>query len=165
MKYIGNYKDWIDPKWIDFILSTPGKAMPKTWEAETPDETFERENVRRAGYDMNATQWWFYFENNLPFKIEPPWCKKNTYFWFAKMTPGQQIPLHRDPVTFPCKRYWMAMQDYEPGHVFVYGDKGEMLIDYKMGDLYEFDDPQMIHGAANVSFTSRIVLQVAEALE
>ncbi len=166
MKFIGNYKDWIDPRWMEIISSTPGHAMPREWEAEDENETTERENVRKAGYDMQATQWWFYFKHNLQdIDINPPWCKNESYYWFAKMTPGQLIPLHRDPVKFPCKRYWMAMQDFEAGHIFVYGDKGEMLTDYKMGDVFEFEDPQLLHGAANVSFTSRVVLQIAEALE
>jgi len=165
MKYIGNYKDWIDPKWMDIILNTDGQPMPKEWEAETEAEDVELSNVRNAGYNMNSINWWFYFKHHLNVDINPPWCKNESMYWFAKMNPGQFVPLHRDPVTFPAKRYWMAMQDFEPGHVFIYGDDGNMIKDYKMGDVFEFNVSDMLHGAANISFSPRVVLQIAEAIE
>ena len=29
MEFVKNYKNWIDPKWIDEIINTPGLSVPK----------------------------------------------------------------------------------------------------------------------------------------
>jgi len=59
-----------------------------------------------------------------------------------------------------CNRYWMPLQDYTAGHVFIYKDK--MIADYKAGDVYQFDNETDTHGAANIGHTSRIMLLVTE---
>jgi hypothetical protein len=54
------------------------------------------------------------------------------------------------------------MQDYEPGHIFIY--KNELVKDYKAGDVFIYDDSQDIHGAANISYLPRIILQITDYL-
>jgi hypothetical protein len=56
----------------------------------------------------------------------------------------------------------MPLQDYEPGHIFIYKD--DIINDYLMGDVYEFESPTDIHGAANIGHTPRLMLLVTEYL-
>ena len=63
--------------------------------------------------------------------------------------------------TFPVKdviRYTVYLQDWEPGHVFVYSDKTNA--NYKKGDIYEWSDPELLHGVVNLSFNPRYTLQI-----
>ena len=69
--------------------------------------------------------------------------------------------MHYDPHTKLQKtatRYWMAMMDYQPGHVFVY-EGGNMMKNYKAGDLYSFDHADLMHGVTNLSMTPRLTFQ------
>ena len=47
MKYIGNYKEWIDPILIDRILSTPGDPtllnQPKNWVGHPAHEAWYKD--------------------------------------------------------------------------------------------------------------------------
>jgi hypothetical protein len=74
------------------------------------------------------------------------------------------MPMHVDPhtVSKPCKRYWMPLQDYYPGHIFVYGD--EMINGYREGDVYMFDREFDIHGSANIGHMPRVMLLITEYL-
>ena len=69
--------------------------------------------------------------------------------------------MHIDPhlveVANPV-RYTMFLQDWEPGHIFVYDD--QMLSNYKAGDLYEWSDPMIVHGVVNIGFNNRYTLQI-----
>jgi hypothetical protein len=55
-----------------------------------------------------------------------------------------------------AKRYWIALEDYKWGHIFL--ENGENLRDYKQGDCFLFDNK--IHGAANVGLEPKISLQI-----
>ena len=78
------------------------------------------------------------------------------------MLPGQYMPMHTDPHAHdtPCNRYWMPLQNYTAGHVFVYKD--EIITGYKAGDVFQFETETDTHGAANISHTPRIMLLVTE---
>lgn len=164
MKFIGNYDSWIDPQWKEKILSTEGQARPRDWPPESAVESAEYNKYEIAGYDLNAVNWWVYEKKDLGIDITPPWCGKDIHWWFTKLLPGQFMPMHTDPHAHdrPCKRYWMPLQNYTPGHVFIYKDK--MIKDYVAGDVYEFEDSTDIHGASNIAHSPRIMLLVTEYL-
>ena len=158
MKFIGNFKDWIDPKVVEYLLANDGVARPNT-PGKNPNiqEFIDAENV---GYDLSKP-WWYHYEKSIfPFDIKIPIeTDKTVMWWFIKMKPGGMMPMHRDPhVTFDYvgnpKRYWLAMDDYVPGHVFVYNNI--MLSDYKAGDLWMYTDPNELHGACNMSYKTRL---------
>jgi hypothetical protein len=44
------------------------------------------------------------------------------------------------------------------GHVFAYDNS--VLQDYRAGDMYEFTNSGMWHGAANLGFNPKISLQI-----
>jgi hypothetical protein len=173
MIYIGNYASWVDPLWEHKVLTTTGQAMPRDKYLLTKEQLCDEANnvqynqyqtYTDAGYSMNDTNWWIYEKEHLNLgELTVPWSSAGRiHYWFTKMMPGQYMPMHRDPHVFEeqCNRYWVAIQDYEPGHIFIYKD--EMLKDYKAGDVFQFVNNDDIHGAANISFSPRIALQITE---
>ena len=103
--------------------------------------------------------WWVYEEKDLG-KLDLP--LSNYHWWITKLYPGQFMPMHTDPHTHEqsCNRYWIPLQDYQPGHIFIYKDK--FITDYKAYDVFEYENEQDMHGAANIGHTPRVVLQVTE---
>ena len=164
MRFIGNYQHWIKKEWLQEILTTTGYGRPRDWQADSIAEEQTYKKALDAGYKLNDIHFWLYEKTNLSFDIVPPWTNKNIHWWFTKMYPGQYTPMHSDPHTFEnkCVRYWVPMQDYESGHVFIY--KNELIKDYRAGDVFVYDDSQDVHGAVNLGYSPRIVLQVTEYL-
>jgi hypothetical protein len=92
---------------------------------------------------------------------ELPETRKHAPWWFVKLYPGEFQAMHIDPHLTEVSnfvRYTMFLQDWEPGHIFAYDDK--MLSNYKAGDLYEWSDPECIHGPANIGYNTRLTLQI-----
>jgi hypothetical protein len=162
MEYLDNYKEWINPLWRELALELNGQARPKDWPPAYITETAEYTKAHAAGYDLTATNWWVFEEKDLGITINPPWTKGEYHWWITKMYPGQFMPIHIDPHTNhrECLRYWMPLQDYHPGHIFVY-DK-QLAVDYKLGDLFLFSDSKAYHGAANIGHIPRVMLMVTE---
>jgi len=169
MKYIGNYKEWINPALIDRILSTPGDPtllnQPKNWIGHPAHEAWYKDFCN-AGYDklnFYSNMYMSLTKDIEDFKITPPieLDDKEWNWWFIKFLPGSVACMHYDPHTKLQKtatRYWMAMMDYQPGHVFVY-EGGQMMKNYKAGDLYSFDHADLMHGVTNLSMTPRLTFQ------
>lgn len=162
MKFIGNYSHWIDPLWKQLILTKDGQARPRDWPPSSAAESAEYIKYETAGYDLNAVNWWVYEHSDLSVNVIPPWTNGNVHWWFTKMMPGHYMPIHTDPHAHdrPCNRYWMPLQDFQIGHVFLYGET--MISKYKTGDVFMFDHEHDIHGAANIGHTPRIMLLVTE---
>jgi hypothetical protein len=161
MKYVGNY-NFIEESWITEILNTTGQARPRDWPPASAAESAEYKKYQQAGYDLNAVNWWVYEKQDLSFNFNLPWVKGDFHWWFTKLYPGQYMPMHTDPHVYDasCIRYWMPLQDYEPGHVFIYKDS--MIKNYKKGDVFQFENQNEIHGAANIGHSTRIMLLVTE---
>lgn len=162
MKYVGNYNYWIDPLWEHLILTRNGQARPRDWPPSTAAESAEYSKYELAGYDLKAVNWWVYEHEDMYVDVIPPWTDGEIHWWFVKMLPGQFMPMHTDPHTHdkPCNRYWVPLQDYQPGHVFLYGNT--MISDYKAGDVFMFDNEKDIHGSANIGHSPRITLLITE---
>jgi hypothetical protein len=163
MKFIGNYGSWIQDIWNEELLIKEGQARPKDRLSVVDTDTVEYRKIYTAAYNLGSVYWWVYESKDVSFDILPPWIDHNNFhWWITKLTPGQMMPVHTDPHTHeqPCKRYWVPLQNYQAGHVFIIND--EMISNYSKGDVYEYDDPQAVHGAANISHVPRLVLQVTE---
>jgi hypothetical protein len=165
MRLIGNYDYWIDPLWEHLVLTRTGQSRPRDWSAMNHVELAEYKKYQEAGYDLNAVNWYVYESQDLGIDIDPPWCKGKIHWWITKLNPGQYMPMHTDPHTHDgsCKRYWVPLQNYVPGHIFIYKD--EMVSHYGLGDVYVYDHSTDPHGAANISHTPRIILQITEYAE
>jgi hypothetical protein len=174
MEFVKNYKNWIDPMWIEEITNTPGLSVPKdifqninifeeikNGKREPMDKS-EEEIYKVYGTDL--VQFQLLEKDELSFKINPPWVQPNEDFtwWIVKMYPGQYIPVHRDNPRGGDKntrRYWMPLTEHDPGHIFVYEDI--TVSKYDKGDLYLYNETQALHGAINIGSTTRIILQVS----
>lgn len=100
----------------------------------------------------------------------PEWLGKNLLTWYSRFLPGQGIPFHIDDneeylesPTDEIARYVLFLQDWIPGHVFLYQDK-KILTDYKAGDLFLYEDPNEIHAACNLSHSIRVTYQILAKL-
>lgn len=161
MKFIGNYSSWINPAWIIFLKQTRGLGRPIEGKTSNSDQArLEREKAIMAGYDQNTIQFYQFSDKNFPFAINPPFIKDKFDWWIIKMLPGNFVPMHIDPHTIyqpDAVRYWMPLQDWEPGHVFMYNNT--VVADYKAGDVYQWDDAKELHGACNIGHTLRLAFQ------
>ncbi len=164
MEYIGNYFNWIDPNWIKELSLSTGTARPRDGKRpDSPSEEREYAKARSAGYKDDAVYFWMFDKNNVTFNLpRPPFVNGEFHWWITKMLPGNFMPIHVDPHTEYQKnsqRYWMPFQDWEPGHIFIYED--QVITNYRAGDVWTYKNPKALHGAANIGYTPRIVLQVS----
>lgn len=169
MQYIGNYKWWVTDKLMNHLATHDGDArpvwQPERWQGHPILDTF-REMCRKGYSTKNYTFQQFNtntadmknFEINLP---DLPAKRKHCHWWFIKLLPGQMQPMHIDPHLVDVKnpvRYTLFLEDYHPGHIFVWDDK--IASNYKSGDLYEWSDPMIVHGCVNISYNTRYTLQI-----
>jgi hypothetical protein len=161
MKYVNNF-NFIKDEWIEELLCIDGQARPRDWPPAFAVESAEYVRAKEAGYDLTAIHWWVYEKKDVSFDIIPPWINGEYHWWITKLMPGQFMPMHTDPHTHsrPCKRYWMPLQDYHLGHIFMYNN--EVITDYNAGDVYVYDHEHDMHGAANIGHIPRLVLQITE---
>lgn len=170
MKHIGNYNSWIQDNNIIHMLNSKQGDRTPVWQPdrwsgnETLDHFIE---LVRPGYSCNK---FFFHQLNANSKemkdyefVYPnlPDSRKHSHWWFVKLYPGEFQAMHIDPHLTEVTnfvRYTMFLQDWEPGHIFVYDDK--ILNNYKAGDLYEWSDPETIHGPANIGYNPRLTLQI-----
>lgn len=149
----------LDKDIIDYVLNNNGVRKP-----ELPIKDYQSENYQRwikAGYDMSKIGWNFFTGSDFDRPIVLPFDNDNISWWFSKLNPGDMFPMHVDSYSEnkQIKRYWIACKDYEPGHIFLYGDK--VLTGYSAGDMFEFTDNNILHAAVNVGFTPKISLQIS----
>ena len=123
----------------------------------------EYNRAQAAGYCADKIYFWMLDKNNSSIAItKPPFVTNNFHWWITKMFPGNFMPMHVDPHTLfekNSKRYWIPLHDWEDGHIFMY--KKQVITNYTAGDVWEYNDSTAIHGAANIGYTPRIVLQIS----
>jgi len=143
VNFLGNFKNWLDPLWLKQVLNSRGAGRPK--EGQTPNSKRMEEEyarAREAGYSEDAIYFWMFDKDNVNFDIpQPPFIDGKFHWWITKMMPGNFMPMHVDPHTTYQKnsqRYWIPLQDWEPGHIFIY--ENSMMADYKAGDIWMYTD-------------------------
>jgi len=157
MRYFGNFKDWIKDEWVEFSISQTGihpsiYEGTKTWKIWM-DDGWTKELINNNVFNRE----------NFPYNIEFPMIvdgyEKITpgdYDWnICRYRPGEFVPFHIDELDYPYIKFWMPLQDYEDGHIFLY--KGELIKDYKKGDFFLFDGYEP-HAAGNLGNRPRSVL-------
>lgn len=162
MKHIGNFAHLIDQRALEFVLSNTGEIRPSE-----KDKALKRQNNRdtvtrweHANYDISKLRWESFTGEHFDWKVLLPF-EGEVSWWFSKLMPGDIFPWHIDTYATEgrkAKRYFMAYQDYQLGHVFVYEDK--LLAPYKAGDVFEFHDDTVAHAAANIGLIPKISLQL-----
>lgn len=158
MQYIGNYESWIKQEWMDYMISNQGFARPGNKVLENDFEIQQNKFCANQGY-TNFTYMYKFEPENFPFELSIPLENETCImWWFIKMLPGNLLPMHTDQETSIGEKinlYWMALTDYQPGHVLICAD--QFLSNYKKGDLFKFDNANDLHGSCNIGFTTRLV--------
>jgi hypothetical protein len=169
MKFISNYSDWITPELMNHLKTHDGDHtpvwQPDRWQGHPILDEY-REKARWC-YSNNSPMFHQFNARSIDmqeFKVtlpELPETRKHIQWWFVKLYPGEMQAMHVDPhllsVSNPV-RYTMFLEDFVPGHIFVYDDK--IMSNYKAGDMYEWSDPMIVHGVSNISYTTRYTLQI-----
>jgi len=145
--------------YLDPIRNTPQGAADF-------DEEFDM--YHNSNYDIFGNYFSLIEKFDLSFDImddPPPFLEhkdKHITWWFSKMSPGHRMPVHVDRAKpdIEINKYWMPWTDYSPGHIFSIGDK--VITDYKAGDVYKFNYAGDWHGACNIGYLDRIVLQITD---
>jgi hypothetical protein len=170
MKYIGNYKSWMEEqKIMEYLTAVKGEKTP-VWQPEkwTGHPILDKfQELCRPGYSDNK----HFFHmlgptapemKNFNFELpDLPESRSQVNWWFVKLYPGEFQAMHIDPHLTDVKdpiRYTMFLQDWEPGHIFVWDN--QYIADYKAGDMYEWSDPMTVHGPANIGYNTRYTLQI-----
>lgn len=170
MNYIGNFSYWISEDLINVLQNYKGDTryvyQPERWKTGNPVlEEFNEKS--RIAYSKNTPSFQQFnvettgMEDLIITLPNLPETRTFCHWWFVKLLPGQFQSMHIDPHLLEVKnpvRYSMFLQDYVPGHIFVWND--ELLTDYKKGDVFEWSDPMIVHGPANISYVPRYTLQI-----
>jgi len=81
-------------------------------------------------------------------------------WWLSKIPPACMIEMHEDGGKAKSingkVRACTAITDYIPGHVYIENDI--LWTNYKKGDTFLLDN--VVHGAANLTLTNKITLQM-----
>lgn len=169
MRYIGNYKDWITPELMLHLNTHEGDLrnvwQPERWQGHPLLDEYRHKCEPAYGHG-NSTFHQFNLTSvdmkDFPITLpELPETRKRIFWWFVKLNPGEMQAMHIDPHLVDVKnpvRYTMYLQDYIPGHVFIWDDK--ISANYKAGDLYEWSDPMIVHGCVNISYETRYTMQI-----
>lgn len=167
MKFVGNYKEWVTDDLMNYLKTNNGETrpvwQPDRWQGHPTLDHFRE--MARPGYSHKDHDFQQFAPKDMPdFPItmpDLPQTRKNMYWWFIKLLPGQMQAMHIDPflveVTNPV-RYSLFLQDFIPGHIYVWNDK--IITNYKKGDLYEWTDPMCIHGCVNIGYEPRYTFQI-----
>jgi hypothetical protein len=146
MEFVGNFAEYIKDEWNEEILSLP-REWPICFKGSP-----EYDRLINAGYNLSSSNWSVIDPEDISFVPNFPFMDNDSQWWVARLLPGQFMPMHIDP--HPPKKtgkfYWIPLQDYEPGHIFVIND--EIITNYKKGDAYIFDNLADPHCAANLGY-------------
>lgn len=169
MNYIGNYANWITTELMTHLETHEGDItpvwQPERWTGHPLLEEFRE--MARPVFSKNTPLFQQFNPRSADMKdfkvVLPnfPETRKHCHWWFVKLHPGQMQAMHIDPHLVDVKnpvRYTMYLQDYHPGHIFIWDD--HISANYKAGDVYEWSDPMIVHGCVNISYKTRYTLQV-----
>ena len=170
MKFIENYSWWLNSKILNKLaIDDSGVTKlhePARWKGHPALDQYNEKIKVYDKYKDNTFQQFFKSSDvlkeadiDLP---ELPQTRNEIFWWIVKLKPGQYQTVHQDPhlyTSINAVRYTMFLQDWEPGHIFIY--KNKTITNYKAGDLFEWDDPLMEHAVVNASSNIRFSLQIS----
>jgi hypothetical protein len=165
IEYIGNYQSAMPSSWIDHMNKSTGEIRPNKRMVITSEVAQQQKQWEDAGYnvDNSSATWELFHDWDFTEQLDVTqfdFCAgKSVQWWVAKLKPGHCFPIHVDTLKeeqINPKRYWIALDDYKWGHVFLIEDM--CLRDYKRGDVFCFDNTP--HGAANVGLVNKYSLQL-----
>ena len=142
--YLNNFKWDIRPEWSSYHQEWYDIGIgPSNPRGIKYDFLHEFEYIKQGGVELPThDDYWI------------------TEWWFSKITPASIIEMHKDegkakPINGNI-RACTAITDYIPGHIYIENDT--LWANYKKGDTFLLDN--VIHGAANLTLTDKITLQM-----
>ena len=145
---------WIVPR----VIETEGELRPGR---ETAPASQQQLASALKSHTYPGAQWRFYYSEDLGLEHQP-WRIQGVdqyRWWIVRLDPGCVFPLHTDTFDHPHeRRLWVPLQPASAGHVFAIDHK--VYTDYLPGDVFEFEQRDCEHGAANFSHTPRVSLQI-----
>jgi hypothetical protein len=136
-------------------------TLPKLDPAMVDDNTGEYSQYANAGYNLDVKAFEVVDNFDTSFDIPtPPWSPDPTSWWFTRMRPGQFAPMHQDVFArhsveeAPIRTFWMALSNWEPGFTFM--DHTGQVVQWIVGDVFEFSDIASWHAAGNIGRTTRL---------
>ena len=163
----------IDPFWQSELDTVLELARPKTWRtrgrgADRPSEEYDQEDhdLEQFGYGRD------HIVGDLSWEVPETFNRLLDWFGMANakmrlhvQRPGQVWNLHLDKLEKwnpedPSRvmRIMIALNDYEPGHFFSYGNY--IHTGWQAGDVHTFDWQNLPHSTANAGHGPRITLQI-----
>lgn len=135
LSLIENCNDWLRDEWIAYALTNEGRT-PHAYEGS---DTYNRWlNWGYKKHLINSHS----FENgnfpfDMPFPLEIKHKREDYNYTITRYNPGEFVPYHEDFDQEYAIKLWIPLQDYQPGHIFIY--KSDILTEYKRGDIFVFD--------------------------
>lgn len=163
----------ISPFWQTELETITQLAKPKTWRtrgkgSDRSDEEYDQEDhdLEQFGYGKD------FVVSDLTWDVPETFNKLVVWFGMdnSKMRlhvqhPGQMWNLHLDKLEkwnpedpSQVMRVMIALNDYEPGHFFSYGNY--IHTRWHAGDVHTFDWQNIPHSTANAGHGPRITLQI-----
>lgn len=145
--------------------SSTGEVRPNA-KMSASDQLQKQQKIwEDAGYFSlnNSTSWELFYSADFAeaLKIQEfDFCANSSvHWWVSKIRPGHCFPMHTDILNSQLvnpRRYWVALDDYQYGHIFLIDDI--CLQDYKRGDVFLFDNT--LHGGINLGSSNKYSLQL-----
>lgn len=167
--FLGN----LNPFWQSELISIQDLANPKTWRTRGKDADRTNKEYDQEDYDLEQFGYGKdHVVSDLTWEVPETFNRILVRFGMdnAKMRlhvqrPGQIWNLHLDKLEKwnpddPSKimRIMIALNDYEPGHFFSYGNY--IHTGWHAGDVTTFDWQNIPHSTANAGHGPRITLQM-----
>jgi hypothetical protein len=150
---IGNCKNWLKDEWTEYAMTHKGRTPHAYKDSDTYNQWL------KWGYKKHLINSHSFEPGNFPFEMPFPLDvehnKSDYNYTITRYNPGEFVPYHVDFVQEYAIKLWISLQDYQPGHIFIY--KSEILTDYKKGDMFIFDGNSS-HLAGNIGISQRAVL-------
>jgi len=157
MKYIGNFWQSVPEELITEILNYTIPVSEIEEEKEKRSRFAKLWNRKTDEISLDHIDW-----NKIKTKpILPKFFDEILEIWYTKYMPGDMLPFHTDDFDFDStdiSRYVMMLQDMKLGHVFMYDN--EILNNYRAGDVFEYPNRDIWHGACNMGFEPRMTMQI-----
>jgi hypothetical protein len=163
MKYIGNYSDIISSSTVFDMITKTGEKRPTNDMYQYLESNEINSKWKDVGFlNMSSIEWYMYYDSDFTETISFDHLDfldgYRIKFWAVKILPGKMFPGHIDMFkeNKTVKRYWMAVEDYKWGHIFLQNNK--VLQNYNSGDIFEISNE--IHGAANIGLLPKLSIQI-----
>lgn len=169
MKFVKNCIDWIPDRLLENLKSYPGEQTRVYQKDKLYSHVELHRYIEPAKEKYNDENHSYQYFNHLTegvkeLNIELPELlesRNNISWWIIKLLPGQLNYVHPDQYLYGTNnpvRYTMFLNDWERGQVFMYDNV--MPAEFKIGDLYKWENPLVENCMINIAYNTMYMLQI-----